>query len=85
MYLPTVKIVNGDGFAVINEADFDAEKHDLFEDAPALDLSREGIEKMKRDELVDALLAHGMDEADAEGVKVPELREKLIAAVFVGD
>lgn len=85
MNLPTVKIVSGDDYAVINEADFDAEIHERFEGGPDMDLSRDGIEKMKRADLVASLVAHGMDEAGADGVNVPELREKLVSVVFAGD
>lgn len=85
MQLPTVKIALKDGFSVINEADFDPDTHELFEGDVEPDMSRDGIEKMKRTDLVASLVAHGMEEADAEGVKVPELREKLLAVVFVGD
>lgn len=49
------------------------------------DLSREGIAEMKRSDVIEHLVAHGMDKADAKGVELPDLREKLIAVVFVGD
>ena len=32
MKIPTVKIVNGDGYAIINESDFDAKAHKLFKE-----------------------------------------------------
>ena len=32
MGIPTVKIVHEDGYAVINETDFDAELHEVFDD-----------------------------------------------------
>lgn len=42
-------------------------------------LSREAIAKLKKDELVELLAAHG---ADTDG-KVDELRERVIAVVFM--
>lgn len=33
--METVKIKHKDGFAIINKVDFDAKKHELFDDAPA--------------------------------------------------
>lgn len=33
--LPTVKVKSGDSFAIINESDFDAAKHEIFEAPPA--------------------------------------------------
>lgn len=46
------------------------------------DLTREGIAKMKRADVVEYLEAHGLTEDDCEGVKVGELREMLTNAVF---
>jgi len=47
------------------------------------EITREGIAKMKRADLIEHLEAHGLTEAECEGVKVPDLRETLIAAVFI--
>lgn len=47
------------------------------------ELTREAIAKMKRADLIEHLEAHGLTEAECEGVKVPDLRETLIAAVFI--
>ena len=46
------------------------------------ELTREGIAKMKRADVVDHLEAHGLTEDDCEGVKVGELRDMLANAVF---
>lgn len=46
------------------------------------ELTREGIAKMKRADVVEHLEAHGLTEDDCEGVKVGELREMLTNAVF---
>lgn len=85
MKTPTVKIAHKDGYSVINECDFDAKKHKLFTETGAPNLSRDGIKKMDRPEVVAALVSHGLSEADVEGVKLPDLRKTLISVVFVGD
>lgn len=46
-------------------------------------VTRESIAKMKRADVVEHLEAHGLTEADCEGVKVSDLRETLISAVFI--
>lgn len=46
------------------------------------ELTREGIAKMKRADVVEHLEAHGLTEDDCEGVKVGELRDMLTNAVF---
>ena len=48
------------------------------------DLTREGIAKMKRSDVVEHLVSHGLTEDDCEGVKVADLRDMLANAVFVG-
>ncbi|WP_407473522.1 hypothetical protein [Sulfitobacter sp. PM12] len=46
------------------------------------ELTREGIAKMKRADVVEHLEAHGLSEDDCEGVKVADLRDMLTNAVF---
>lgn len=46
------------------------------------ELTREGIAKMKRADVVEHLESHGLSEEDCEGVKVGELRDMLTNAVF---
>lgn len=46
------------------------------------ELTREGIAKMKRADVVEHLEAHGLTEGDCEGVKVGDLRDMLTNAVF---
>lgn len=78
--IPTVKIAADDGgYAIINEADFDAETMELF-DAPAApaEVTRASIDQMKKADLVELLEAHG---ADTDG-NVPALKERLIAEMF---
>lgn len=82
MKIPTVKIKSGDDYAVINEADFDAAKHELFEAAPKADVpDREAIAAMPKGEVREWLEAHGADVP--KGATVDEMRAALIAAVFV--
>jgi len=47
------------------------------------ELTREGIAKMKRPDVVRHLHAHGFTEDDCESVKVADLRDMLTSAVFV--
>ena len=44
----------------------------------------ETILKMKRADVVEHLEAHGITEADCEGVKVADLRDMLANAIFTG-
>lgn len=53
---------------------------------PAADtpVTRVTIAKMKRDDVVEHLEAHGLTAEDCKGVTVGDLREMLIDVMFVG-
>lgn len=80
MQIPTVKIKAGDDYAVINEADFDAEKHERVEDAPKVP-DRDAIATMSKGEVREWLEAHGADVPKT----VDEMRAALVEIMFVGD
>lgn len=46
-------------------------------------VTRESIAKMKRGNVVDLLVAHGVEESDIEGRYLPELRKMLVSLMFV--
>lgn len=85
MQVPTVKVAddNPRGWKIINASDFDPARHVEY-GAPE-PITRDSIAKMKRSDVVALMEAHGVSEADCEGIRVPELRERLTAIMFMGD
>jgi|GEM_PF-5994675 len=47
MKLPTVKIKKGDGFAIVNERDFDPERHQRFEEVRTTHMSKQAPKRRK--------------------------------------
>ncbi|WP_212525856.1 hypothetical protein [Actibacterium sp. MT2.3-13A] len=79
--IPTIKVVNEKargGFMIINESDFDPDVHEPFEAAEPV--TREGVAKMKKSDVIELLKAHGVEDTDGN---LPDLRERLIGVMFV--
>lgn len=83
MILPTVKVKrnNDRGFRIINESDFDPDKHKLFDGDASEPLTRDSLAKMKKADVIEVLEAHNA-EFDASD-KVGELRDLANSIVFV--
>ncbi len=87
MQTPTISIKQdgGDGYCVINEADFDPDKHELFEAGTAVNLeeplTREVLAKMKKADVIDLLEAH--DAVFDKAAVVAELRDLAASVIFV--
>ena len=80
MIIETVKIKDGDDYAVINKADFDATIHTLFDAEPAKPPAREDIASMSKKDVREWLEAHGAE--IPKGATVDDMREKLTAVMF---
>ena len=72
MRIPTVKIAQGDGFLIINESDFDPEKHQLF----GVDPEPEDDDPRSDDELR-AALEDGTGKAPHPSMKRETMLAKL--------
>ena len=84
--IPTIRIKSDipgcEGGLDINAADFDPKVHVEFTEEKAPDdLTREGIAKMPKSDVLELLAAHGI-EGDSKA-PVTELRTQLIALMFV--
>lgn len=90
MQVPTVKIPAGNarGWKIINADDprakeaTNAEGQGLRTEGRAQEVTRTDIARMKRGDVLDLLEAHGITEADIEGVMLPELRALAARTVF---
>lgn len=80
MIIETVKIKDGDDYAVINKSDFDATIHTLFDAEPAKLPAREDIASMSKKDVREWLEAHGAE--IPKGATVDDMREKLTAVMF---
>ena len=88
MRIPTVKVKKDSqrGWSIINEADFDPEKHALFDapdvEAPAQEQAApDDFDSMGKDDLHEILDAHGVEYDGRTGVA--KLREMAKRTVFV--
>lgn len=50
MKLPTVKVKHRDGFVIMNESDYDPEKHELFSEEPEKPAPKKRGPKPKQEE-----------------------------------
>jgi len=82
--IPTAEIVV-DGRRKIVNADDPRVTHEqkAVEEKGPEEVTRTSIARMKRGEVIDLLEAHGVSEADCEGVKLPDLRAELTRIMFV--
>lgn len=83
--IPTVRISanNAKGYKIVNADDPRVAAAAPFVDPSAPTLTRTDIARMKRGEVIDYMEAHGVSEADCEGVKVMDLRKRLAEIMFV--
>lgn len=86
MTIPTIKIARPDnergGYAIINESDFDPDKHVAFGEETAEEpLTREDIAEMDKPDVREILNIHGV-EHDGRA-NIDDLRNLAIATVFV--
>lgn len=85
--IPTVRISanNAKGYKIVN-ADDPRAAYAAFSLEPrpsAQTLTRTDIARMKRGEVIDYMEAHGVSEADCEGVKLLDLRKRLAEIMFL--
>jgi phage replication-related protein YjqB (UPF0714/DUF867 family) len=79
----TVVVMTPNGPVRMNESKYDPSVHTLAGEAapqPVREITRGGIDKMKKAEVAELLDAHG---AETDG-KLAEMRDRLKAVMFVG-
>lgn len=85
MSCPTAVIVVDGRRKIVNADDPRVARYGekAVEEKRAQEVTRAGIARMKRGAVLDLLAAHGVSEADCEGVTLPDLRRRLTRIMFV--
>lgn len=87
MRIPTAEIVVNGRRKIVNADDPRvkdyAEGQGVRSQGRQEEMTRTDIARMKRGEVLDLLAAHGITEAECEGVKLPELKARLSGIMFV--